>query len=166
MPSSTSPRRRAAPAHMALVFTLMAAAPGASAVAQELTSPESFFGHQIGADYELPDYTDLTAYWETLAGESPRMTLQSIGQTAEGREQLMAIVTSPENHANLDRYREISARLALAEGVSEDEARQLSKEGKAVVWIDGGLHATEVLGAQQLMETLWQFVSVSPRSSH
>ncbi|MDH3735235.1 MAG: M14 family metallopeptidase, partial [Gemmatimonadota bacterium] len=43
--------------------------------------------------------------------------------------------------------------------VSESEARQLSKDGKAVVWIDGGLHATEVLGAQQLMETLWQMVS-------
>ncbi|MCG8467110.1 MAG: M14 family metallopeptidase [Gemmatimonadetes bacterium] len=127
--------------------------------AQSLTSPQDFFGHDIGADYELPDYADLTGYWETLASESPRMTLQSIGQTAEGREQLMAIVTSPENHADLDRYREISARLARAQGVDEDEARALAREGKAVVWIDGGLHATEVLGAQQLMETLWQFVS-------
>ncbi|HEX2207077.1 MAG TPA: M14 family metallopeptidase [Longimicrobium sp.] len=35
----------------------------------------------------------------------------------------------------------------------------MAAEGKAVVWIDGGLHATEVLGAQQLMETLWQMVS-------
>ena len=41
--------------------------------AQDLSSPEVFFGHQIGADYELPDYTDLTAYWETLAAESPRI---------------------------------------------------------------------------------------------
>ncbi len=130
------------------------------ALAQEsLTSPVEFFGHEIGADYELPNYTELTEYWETLASQSPRMTLQSIGNTAEGRAQLMAIVTSPENHANLDRYQSISARLARAEGIDEDAARALAKEGKAVVWIDGGLHATEVLGAQQLMETLWQFVS-------
>ena len=141
---------------IAIVLAFVAPRP---AVAQDLTTPETFFGHRIGADYELPDYGDLTRYWETLAAESPRMTLQSIGKTAEGRDQLMAIVTSPENHANLDEYRRISARLARARGVSEDEARDLAKRGKAVVWIDGGLHATEVLGAQQLMETLWQFVS-------
>ena len=127
--------------------------------AQGLTSPEVFFGHPIGADYELPDYTDLTTYWETLAAESPRMALHSIGQTAEGRKQLMAIVTSADNHENLEHYRQLSKRLALAEGVHEEEAQALAREGKAVVWIDGGLHATEVLGAQQLMESLWQMVS-------
>jgi len=127
--------------------------------AQELTSPEEFFGHEIGADYELPNYTELYKYWETLATESPRMMLRSIGKTAEGRDQLMAIVTAPENQEHLRRYRDISARLANAEGVTEQEARALAREGKAVVWIDGGLHATEVLGAQQLMEILWQMVS-------
>ena len=139
------------------IVALLAGAPAAAQ--QDLTSPEEFFGHPIGADYVLPDYTQFSAYWERLAGESPRMTLQSIGMTAEGREQLMAIVTSPENHANLDRYREISRRLALAEDLTEEEARALAEEGKAVVWIDGGLHATEVLGAQQLLEISWQMAS-------
>jgi hypothetical protein len=40
--------------------------------------------------------------------------------------------------------------------VPEEQARQLAKEGKTVVWIDGGLHATEVLGAQQLIETIYR----------
>ena len=71
----------------------------------------------------------------------------------------MAIVTSPENHKKLARYKEIARRLALAEGLTDDEAQALAAEGKAVVWIDGGLHATEVLGAQQLMETVYQMVS-------
>ena len=31
-------------------------------------------------------------------------------------------------------------------------------EGKVVVWIDGGLHATEVLTSQQLIETAYQLV--------
>ncbi|MGH7466323.1 MAG: M14 family metallopeptidase, partial [Longimicrobiales bacterium] len=88
-----------------------------------------------------------------------RMVLDTIGVSEEGRTQLMAIITSPENHRSLDRYREISRRLALAEGLSDDEARRLAREGKAVVWIDGGLHATEVLGAQQLMETVFQLLS-------
>ncbi len=71
----------------------------------------------------------------------------------------MAIITAPENFAKLDRYKEISRRLSLAEGLTDDQARALAKEGKAVIWIDGGLHATEVLGAQQLIETIYQFAS-------
>ena len=58
----------------------------------------------------------------------------------------MAIITSPENQKKLDRYKEISRRLALAEGLTEEQARALAAEGKAVVWIDGGLHATETVG--------------------
>ena len=131
------------------------------AVSQTVTTPQEFFGHEIGADYQLPNYTQFAAYWEKLAQESPRMVLEEIGRTSEGRSQLMAIVTSPENHANLLRYREISSRLALAEGVSEAEAGAMAREGKAVVWIDGGLHASEVLGAQQLMETVYQMVSMN-----
>ena len=71
----------------------------------------------------------------------------------------MAIVTSPANHRVLAKYRDISRRLALAEGLSDDEAHRLAREGKAVVWIDGGLHATETLGAQQLIESVYQMVS-------
>lgn len=126
---------------------------------QRLTSPTEFFGHEIGADYVLPNYTKFTAYWQKLAAESDRMELDTIGFTAEGRPQLMAIVSSPENLRNKERYRRIAEQLARAEGVTEAQARQLAKDGKGIVWIDGGLHATEVLGAQQLIETNWQLVS-------
>ena len=124
-----------------------------------LTSPQQFFGHEIGADYVLADYRQLADYWRQLDGQSDRMQVVSIGETTEGRPQLMAILTSAGNARDLDRYRDIARRLALAEGVSEEQARALAREGKAVVWIDGGLHATEVLGAQQLIETVWQLVS-------
>ncbi|HZD04690.1 MAG TPA: M14 metallopeptidase family protein, partial [Longimicrobiales bacterium] len=125
-----------------------------------ITSPEEFLGFEIGADYHLATYEQLMAYWERLDQESDRLVVRSLGETAEGRPQLQAIITSPENHADLDRYREISARLAKAEGVSEEEARQLAAEGKAVVWIDGGLHATEVLGAHQLMQLVYDMASL------
>ena len=143
----------------AAVLPLLIATVQPAVAQRRVTSPEEQFGHPIGADYVLPNYTDFVAYWQKLAAESDRMVLDTIGTTAEGRPQLMAIITSPENHRNLDRYREISRRLALAEGVSDEEARQLAREGKAVVWFDGGLHATEVLGAQQLMETVYQLLS-------
>ncbi len=87
------------------------------------------------------------------------MRLVDIGRTAEGRAQYMAILSSPENLARLDHWREISERLAHADGVSKEEARRLAQEGRAIVWIDGGLHATETVGSQQLMELVWEMVS-------
>jgi len=124
-----------------------------------VTTPKAELGNNIGDDYYLANYTQLMAYWRKLEKESPRLKVVEIGKTAEGRPHLMTIITSPENHRRLDRYRDISARLASAEGLTDEQARALAKEGKAVVWIDGGLHATEVLGAQQLMETVYQLVS-------
>jgi hypothetical protein len=131
-----------------------------SVVAQgHITTPKEQFGAGLGDDYFLANYQQIAAYWRKLATESDRIVLQEIGKTAEGRPQLMAIVTAPENHKSLEHYRDISRRLANAEGLSEEQARALAKEGKAVVWIDGGLHATEVLGAQQLAEMVYQMVS-------
>jgi hypothetical protein len=142
------------------VLLLVAAFPSLPPANAQVTSPEEEFGFPIGADYELVSYAQLQAYWETLARESDRMVLDTIGPTEEGRPQLMGIITSPENHRNLARYKEIARRMALARGVTEAEARKLAGEGKAVVWIDGGLHATEVVGAQQLLELVYRLNSL------
>ena len=121
----------------------------AVASAQSINRPIEEFGFNLGDDYQLANYTQLETYWEKLAKESDRMNLEVIGNTAEGRPMYMATITARENHPNLDRYKKISRQLALAKGVSEKKARELASEGKSVIWIDGGLHATEVLGAQQ-----------------
>src|SRR6185369_17195973 len=130
-----------------------------SAAAQGITSPKQQFGFNIGDDYQLPNYDQFVDYWHKLDRESDRMKVVEIGKTAEGRPQLMAIITSPENFKKLDRYKEISRRLATVDGINDEQARALAREGKAVVWFDGGLHATEVLGAHQLIETTYQLVS-------
>jgi hypothetical protein len=124
-----------------------------------ITTPKEQFGFNIGDDYVLVDYTQYVDYLKKLDRESDRLTVQEMGRSSEGRPIYLAIITSPENHRRLSRYKEISDRLAHAEGLTENQARALAEEGKAVVWIDGGLHATEVLGAQQLIEHLYQLVS-------
>lgn len=128
------------------------------AAQQHLTTPTEALGFTIGADYQLATYTQLQRWWEKLAAESPRMMLDTMGTTAEGRPQLMAIISSPANLQRLEHYRTISETLARGR-VDSATAAALAAEGKAVVWIDGGLHANEVLGATQLMELVWQFVS-------
>src|SRR5687767_11934975 len=139
-----------------LAGVLLAPALPAQSAAPRVTSPKEFFGFNIGDDWKLANYDQFQNYWKKIDAESDRMVVQEIGKTAEGRPQLMAIITSPENFKKLDRYKEIARRLAMAEGLSEDDAKALAREGKAVVWFDGGLHATEVLGAHQLIETTYQ----------
>lgn len=126
---------------------------------ENITSPKEQFGFNIGDDYMLASYSQLLAYWEKLDRESERLSLERIGTTAEGWAMIMAVITSPKNQKKLVRYKEISRRLALAEGLTESEVRALVSEGKAVIQIDGGLHATEVLGSQQLIELVYQMVS-------
>jgi hypothetical protein len=131
----------------------------ATGVTKSITTPKQQLGHNIGDDYWLATYDQFAAYWHKLATESDRMKLVDIGKTEEGRPELMAIISSPENMKHLARYQEIVQRLAHAEGLTDDQARALAAEGKAVVWIDGGLHASEVLGAHQLMETVYDLLS-------
>lgn len=144
-----------------LALLLLAGVASAQDKLPAITPPKAEFGFDLGDDYSLATYRQLTAYWQKLDRESDRLKVVDIGPTAEGRRQLMAVVTSPANHKKLDRLREISSHLARVEGVDEPTARALAAEGKAVVWIDGGLHATETLCAQVLMETVYRFVSAA-----
>ena len=142
-----------------LAGVLSGATPQAQNRTRTITTPRDQFGHDIGDDYVLVNYTQYVEYLRKLDKESARMVVVEIGKTEEGRPELTAIITSPENHARLARLKEINRRLALAEIATDDEARRLAKEGKSVVWIDGGLHASEVLGAQQLIETIYRLNS-------
>ena len=144
-------------AGLLLVFAVLLP-PGASAQGR-ITTPLQQFGHNIGDDYFLANYKQLADYWQKLDRESDRMRVVHIGTTAEGRPMYMAIITSPDNLKKLGRYQEISTRLAHAQGLTDDQAHALAREGKAVVWIDGGLHASEVLGAQQLIQFVYEMVS-------
>ncbi|HTC75320.1 MAG TPA: M14 metallopeptidase family protein, partial [Edaphobacter sp.] len=141
------------------ILTLFAVLQALSQTAEpprKITTPKQALGFNIGDDYYLANYVQLTSYWQTLAKESDRMKLVDIGPTAENRRQYMAIISSPENIAKLEHYKEISAKLARAENLTDAEAHGLSEEGRAIVWIDGGLHASETVGAQQLLETVYQ----------
>jgi len=126
--------------------------------AGSITEPK-FGQYTVGDDYFLANYTQLLDYWGKLEKESDCFKLVEIGTTPEGRSQKMAIITSPKNLKNLKRYQDISVKLAKAEGLTEQEAHSLAAEGKTVVWIDGGLHATEAINAQALFITAYDLLS-------
>ena len=150
---------QAAPAAPQAKPAAQAAVKPAPAALGKITSPKDAWGHNVGDDYFLANYKQEYDYFNLLAKQSNKIHIQDIGKSSEGRPMITAIITSPANYAKLARYKEISRKLSTNDVKDDAEARALAKEGKAVVWIDGGLHATEVLGAQQLIETVYQLVS-------
>ncbi len=113
------------------------------ASAQQVPAPAEIVGFDPGEDYLLADNDQLVRYYETLAEASDRVELHTIGETTRGEPMHLLFISSEENLGQLDRWQSISARLACARDVSDDEARELAREGKAIVWIDSGLHSTE-----------------------
>jgi len=132
--------------------------------APKISTPKEIIGFNIGDDYHMANYTQITTMWKKWETQSDRLKVVSIGNSEEGRPELMCIISSPENMKNLEHYRKISTDLGRAR-VSDEEAHQLSREGKAVVWVDGGLHAAETVNSQQLAELVYEMISRSDQET-
>lgn len=133
-----------------LLATLVTA--GVRAQTSEPKSPKDFLGFRVGDDYKLADWNQITTYFNDLDKASERVRTEVVGQTTLKKPFLAVTITSPENQAKLDRYREINKRLGDPRGLTEDEAGRLIAEGKSVIAITCSVHATEVAAAQMSME--------------
>jgi Zinc carboxypeptidase len=127
--------------------------------APNVPTPESVLGHKPGDDFYLANYDESREYFRKLAASSNRIKLINVGKTTRGLDWEIAIISSPENLAALDKYKDIEKKLADGRGLTPDEAHALAKQGKAIVHIDGGLHSTEVAGAQQSIVLAYKLVS-------
>jgi hypothetical protein len=107
-------------------------------------------GFEPGADYQLFGFGQLQTYLQQLDAASDRVELVEIGRTALDRPVLLVLISSVENLRQRERYRSLSERLMRARDLTDDEARQLAREGKVVVFIDGGIHSSEVAGHQRM----------------
>ena len=126
---------------------------------QAQISPEAFFGHQVGADRKLIDYHQIRAYFKELDEASDKVSVLTIGQTTLNKPMIMAVITSEANMENLDHYRQITKRLSDPRELSPEEAKRLSQEGKAIVLITHGLHATEIGTSQGVLESAYRLVT-------
>ena len=130
------------------VAAILAAAPP-TALAAQVPSPAAHFGFPMGAAGRLANWDDLTAYYETLARTSDRVTVDTLGPTTMGRPFVMLTITSPANHARLDGLHRTQLRLADPRTVSgPPELERLLDEGRAIVMITHAIHSTEVGSAQ------------------
>ena len=142
-----------------LLFVLLLAAPVALLGQGRIPSPETILGFRPGADYKLATYDQSLDYFKKLAATTKYMKLVEAGKTSQGRPMMFALISTPQNLARIDHYRGIARRLAHPQGLTDAEARRLSREGKAFVHIDGGLHSTEVASAQHTLQLAYDLVS-------
>lgn len=128
-------------------------------VLASVPTPKSVLGHDPGDDYYLANYEEEISYFKALAKASDRIKLLTSGKTTQGRTYTYAVISSPENIAMFDKQKELSKRLGAAKGLTDEDARQLAKDGKIIVHIDGGMHASEVSDHQLPMALAYKLVS-------
>ncbi len=155
----SSIRRRLAMACAGVLAFASATAVRASAQDATIPPPASVLGFPVGADLKLANYDESLRYFKELAKASNRIKLIDVGKTSTGHEWVLAVISSPENLAKLDHYKDIARRLAHPEGLSDEEAHRLAREGKAFVDISGGLHASEIAGSQHTIQLAYDLLS-------
>jgi hypothetical protein len=129
------------------------------AAAQAVPTPASVLGHTPGDDFYLANYDESIAYFHKMAESSNRIKMFTVGKTTRGLDIELAVISSPENLAQLDKYKDISRRLTQARGLDDAAAMALAREGKAIVHIDGGMHSDEVAGGQHSIALAYRLVS-------
>jgi hypothetical protein len=144
------------------VLIVLAVSLGAGALpasAQKIPAPEEVLGFRVGADFHLATYQQAYKYFKALEQASAMVRVFEVGKTPMGNPMIYAVITSQENMARLERYQEITRRLSLAAGLTDDQARALAAEGKVVVYIDGGLHADECAPAQHNLQLAYDILT-------
>ncbi|RMH23206.1 MAG: hypothetical protein D6696_01295 [Acidobacteria bacterium] len=143
-----SDRSAPARARLALVLLALAAAP----LGARIPSFEEVAGHRFGE--RITVHHEMVAYLERLAATSPRVAVVDQGTSWEGRRLLMAIVTSPANHARLDAIRAAAARLEDPRQLAADELASILDRQPAIVWLGGSIHGFELSGSEGLLKLL------------
>ena len=119
-------------------------------------SPKKALGYVVGTPEKLTYTKDINAYFRALAAASPRVKVWTIGKSEEGREMLLAAVSSEENLGRIDRYKQITAKLADPRKTTDAEAADLVREAKPFYWLSGSIHSPETGSPEMLMELAYR----------
>lgn len=135
-------------------------------VLAKIPRPEEVLGFKVGADRKVADMHQIVDYFRKLAGESDRILLKEVGKTTQGNPFFVAIITSPENHKHLEKFRQYQQLLADPRKISEKEAERIITEGKAVVMINCSIHAAEIGASQMSVELAYDLATKNDKKTH
>lgn len=133
-------------------------------LSDKIPSPDKVLGYIVGTPNKLTYTKDLYHYYRELAKATPRVKVFSAAERSEeGKEQLLVAVGDEALLAKLDRYKQITAKLADPRKINETEAQSLIGEGKVFYWASGSIHSPETGSPEMLMELAYRLaVEESP----
>ncbi|HEY2015683.1 MAG TPA: M14 family zinc carboxypeptidase [Bryobacteraceae bacterium] len=121
-------------------------------------SPLKFLGRIPGKPGELTYAKDINRYYEALAKASPRARFWKLGQTEEGRDQVVLVIADEATIKDLDKYKDILAKLGDPRKITDEQAHELTKTGKPLYWVESGVHSPETGGAEMLIELAYRLI--------
>src|SRR5579862_7256202 len=121
-------------------------------------SPLKFFGRIPGTPGELTYAKDINRYYEALAAASPRAKFWKLGQTEEGRDQVLLAIADEATIKDLDKYKGMLAALTDPRRTTELQAQQIIKTGKPIYWANSGIHSPETGGPEMLIELAYRMI--------
>lgn len=143
-------------------FVLLSAMVLASAIFAQAPSPKSVLGFHPTDDRTIADWKQITDYFTKLDAASPKVKVEQFGTTTLGKPMIVAYISSAENIKKLDRYKEISGKLADPRKVANAaEFDALIKEGKTVLSISCSIHSTEIVASQMSMNLAYELATAS-----
>ncbi len=148
-------KRRSDGLRGALLALPLASLMAAAAPAQGVTTPGEHLGRPLGVDFELADWEEVSSYHRLLAAESPRVQVERVGSTTEGRDFLRSVISSEANLANLEGIRRRAAILADPRGHDAETLAAAVEDGRLIVFVSCAMHATETAAPQMGMQLAW-----------
>ena len=119
-------------------------------------SPKQHFGTIIGAPGVMHHADEVYGYFRALAKATPRVRVEKVGTTEEGRDIVLAVIADDETMRHLDRYRALLARLADPRTVSASEVDKVVAQAKPIYYLNAGLHSTEMGSPEMVMELAYR----------
>jgi murein tripeptide amidase MpaA len=118
-------------------------------------TPEKVLGFKIGDRFAT--HAEVTAYVRAVAAAAPeRVRVETYGRTPEGRELLVVVVTSPENHARFD---ELAAKIRALYSPSSAKPAAIPADLPVFVWFSYGVHGDEASSPDAAVATLYHLAA-------
>ena len=130
--------------------------PGANYDAR-IPTPDALLGWPIGS--KAATHAEIERCVKAWAEASDRATLVEYARSYEGRALYYMVVTSPANHARLDRIKADLARLADPRETPRAEADRLVGSLPAVAWMAYSIHGDEMSGADAALAVAYHLVA-------
>jgi len=128
-------------------------------IVKGIPTPRDIIGYDVGAPKKLTYYADMLRFYRALAKATPRVKVETIGKSDEGRDLVVVWVSSEENIAKLSQNRANLAKIADPRGLSDEQIKQLIATTKPHYHLMGGLHSGETGPSEMLMELVYRIAT-------